>query len=302
VPLATSTEDLDEVDAVAKAAGELLPLVLERTGANGDWPRTYAKVVSWGVQACGRAREDLTERIAKAIEGRLEPGVAPSASAAQEVVDDLALEVAVRERPPFCDDALETWWGSTRPKALWGLPSARDARGTEGDAHRLYIRTHDRPGSTKRADAMKRALVRARYGAKKELKLDVALLKEWLELALVSSDVAVRTKDAVSKDEGERYGTPKDLEGRLQQALDEATAEGTAAISRAARVYLDLTFLSPFTDGNARVARLTFDHVLARDGLALHDATPVFSVRRWAHDTGEAWRFQRELVACVGPA
>ncbi|MCB9598734.1 MAG: Fic family protein [Sandaracinaceae bacterium] len=299
-PIAGATKELDEVDAVARAASDVLALVLERTGGQGDWARTFATATSWCVQACGRANEDLTELIATAIGDRFERGAAPSAELAQEVVEELALEVAVRERAPFCEDALETWW-QVRASAPWGSPSPPDYRPTEGDAHRLFIRTHDRPRSGVRADAMTRALVRARWGAKQKLKLDLGLLKEWLELALMNSDFAVRKNDCFSEDKGERYGRPKDLEKRLAQALADATNEATPPISRAARVYMDLSVLCPFTVGNARIARLTFDHVLARDGLGLHDATPVFTVRRWAHDKGEPWRFQKVLAACVGP-
>ncbi len=300
-PIANATEELDEVDAVAHAASELLPRVLERTGAQGDWSRTFAKVMSWCVQACGRADEDLTGLIAAALEGRVQAGVAPSSAVAQDLIDDLALEVAVRDRPPFCDDALETWWGTVRERAPWGSPSPPDYRPTESDVHRRFIRLKDRPRSSVRADAMTRALVRARYGAKQQLKLDIGLLREWLELALVSSDFSVRRGETFSKDKGERYGRPKDLEKRLSQALTDATDESVPTLSRAARVYMDLSILCPFSRGNTRIARLTFDHVLTRDGLGLHDASPVFSVRRWAHDTGEPWRFQRVLAACVGP-
>ena len=300
-PIARATKELEEVDAVARAAAELLPLVLERTGGQGDWARTFAKVTSWCLQACGRASEDISELLTTAIAGRFESGVAPSSTLAQAVVDELALEVAVRDRPPFTDDALETWW-TVRAGALWGAPSSPDYRPTEGDAHRDFIRRHDRPMSTIRADAMTRALVRARYGAKQHVKLDIALLREWLELALPKKDFSVRTGECLSKDKGERYGRPKDLEKRLSQALTDATTEGVPAISRAARVYLDLCFLCPFTEGNSRIARLTLDHILTRDDLGLHDATPVFTVRRWAHDKGEPWRFQRTLAACVGPA
>ena len=298
--IAAATGELDEVDALAHAAAELLPIVVERTSARGEWAGTFAKVTSWCAQACDRASEDISGCIDRAIGGRLERGAAPSSALAQEVIEELALEVAVRDRPPFCDDALEVWW-KVRADAPWGAPSAPDYRPTEGGAHRRFIRTHDRSLSGVRADAMTRALVRTRQGAKKKLKLDVALLREWLEIALITSDFGIRTTDRVSKDEGERYGRPKDLEKRLADALRDATAEGVPTIARAARAYLDITFLCPFTDGNSRLARLIFDYVLTRDGLGMHDPTPIFAVRRWAHDSGEPWRFQKILAACVGP-
>ena len=298
-PIAAATAGLDDVDAAARVASEMLARVLERTGAQGDWARTFSKATSWCLQACGRAHDDSSALVAKAIEGHVERGVAPAGT--QDLIEELALEVAVREKPPFCDDALETWWVA-RAAAPWGSPSPPDFRPVEGDGHRRYIRHADRPRSTVRADAMTRALVRARYGAKQPLKLDVGLLREWLELALMSNEITIRKSDVTSRDQGERYGRPKDLEKRLAQALTDATATDVPTIGRAARLYMDLRCLRPFTDGNARVARLAFDYVLSRDGLGLHDATPVFAVRRWAHDPTEPWRFQKELAACVGPA
>ncbi|HBQ16373.1 MAG TPA: hypothetical protein DEF51_36340 [Myxococcales bacterium] len=293
--------DGDEVDALVHAGRELLPVVLERTSAQGDWSRTFANVMSWYVQACGRANEDLSELIATAMEGQVEPGVAPSSAAAQALVEELALALAVRDRPPFEGDALEAWW-AVRAASPWGIPTPAGYRPTERDAHRQFIRLHDRPRSTVRADAMTRALVRARYGAKQRLKLDQGLLREWLEIALVSSDFTLRRGEVTSRDGGERYARPKDLEQRLAQVLADATDDAVPPMSRAARVYMDLGVLCPFSDGNARVARLTFDYVLSRDGLGMHDATPIFCVRRWAHDTSEPWRFQRVLAACTGPS
>ncbi len=294
-PIARATEGEDDVDAISHAARELLPRVLERTGAQGNWARTFARVTSWCAQACGRAEGDVSERIEKAIEGHVEAGAPPASP--EDMIDDLALEVAARERPPFTDDALETWT-ETRARSLWG--STEPSRPSESDGHRVYIRRHDQARSSVRADALTRALVRARYGAKNKLKPTPGLLREWLELALGTGDFTLRKSDAFAPGKIERYGRPDDLEARLGQALADAIDESVPPISRAARVYMDLCVLRPYSDGNQRLARLTLDYVLTRDQLALHDGAPIFGVHRFAHDTSEPWRFQRLLASCVG--
>ena len=294
-PIVEATKDKDDVDAVAHAAAELLPRVLERTQAKGQWARTFGRVTSWCVQACGRAEEDVSELVQRAAEAHAEPGAAPSSP--QDLIDEVALEVAARDRPPFTEDALEAWW-EIRGGSLWG--STEPSRGTESDAHRVYIRRHDRPRSTVRADAFTRALVRARYGAKQKLKLTPGLMREWLELALGNKDFTLRKSETTAPGGIEIYGRPKDLETRLKQALKDAIDESIPPISRAARVYMDLSVLRPYSDGNSRLARLALDYVLTRDGLGLHDGAPIFGMHHWAHDTGLPWRFQRKLASCVG--
>lgn len=297
---AAATKELDELDVVQRAVGDMLPIVLERTGADDSWYRTFAVVVSWCLQAAGRSTESLSERIERTVEGRFSSWSVPASAVVEEVSEDLALEIAGRDRPPFVDDALEAWW-KVRSSSPWVAPVPRDIRGAEGDAHRRYIELRDRPRSATRADAMIRALVRARWGAEKGLALDTALLREWQELAMYpSKDVSFRNGEAFAKDRAERYGRPKDLEKRLAEALKAASDVSTSPIARGARIYLDLCFLHPFKDGNARAARLALDYVLTQAGLALLDGPPIFAIARWAHDEQEPWRFQRTLATCVG--
>ncbi|MFK7988532.1 MAG: Fic family protein [Sandaracinaceae bacterium] len=299
---AEATKGIDELDAVQRAVTVMLPIVLERTGADESWYRTFAVVTSWCLQAAGRSTDSLTEIIERTVEGRFSSWAAPEPEVVQEVSDDLALEIAGRDQPPFVEDALEAWW-KVRSGSPWVAPVPRDIRGAEGDAHRRYIELRDRPRSATRADAMIRALVRARWGAEKGLALDTALLREWQELAMYpSKDVSFRNGEAFAKDRGERYGRPKDLEKRLAEALKAASDFSTSPIARGARIYLDLCFLHPFKDGNARAARLALDYVLTQAGLALLDGPPIFAIPRWAHDEQEPWRFQRTLAACVGRA
>ena len=70
---------------------------------------------------------------------------------------------------------------------------------------------------------------------------------------------------------------------------------------RAARAYLDVCFVHPFDDGNARAARVALDYVLTRAGLALHAADPVFLLPRPADDPTDAWGFAYLIDHLVGP-
>jgi hypothetical protein len=70
----------------------------------------------------------------------------------------------------------------------------------------------------------------------------------------------------------------------LDRWLTEATDAHLPVSNRAARVYLDLAFLHPFADGNARAARLAADAVLWRDGLMLRTVRPLFTVWRSPED------------------
>jgi len=56
-------------------------------------------------------------------------------------------------------------------------------------------------------------------------------------------------------------------------------------------VYLDVGFLHPFEDGNARAAWLALDHVLTRAGLGPRAVEPLFGISRAADDARGAWCF-----------
>ncbi|MBO3738534.1 Fic family protein [Actinoplanes flavus] len=71
---------------------------------------------------------------------------------------------------------------------------------------------------------------------------------------------------------------------RFAACLAEATDPRVPVAARAARVYLDVAFVHPFPDGNARAAMLCLSFVLARDRIVLDVAAPVVRVRRRADD------------------
>jgi hypothetical protein len=89
--------------------------------------------------------------------------------------------------------------------------------------------------------------------------------------------------DAYAHAGREVYRLLEDTEERFARCLAGALDPALAPGSRAARVYLDVSFFHPF-DGNARAARLALDYVLTASGRGLHAAEPVFVVARSARD------------------
>ena len=80
-----------------------------------------------------------------------------------------------------------------------------------------------------------------------------------------------------------------------EACIAEANDSSIPAPARAARAYLDLCFFHPFSDGNARAARLALDHVLTRAGLLLYAVEPIFTLSRAAND----WRGAQYLPYLV---
>ncbi|MFI5800643.1 Fic family protein [Streptomyces sp. NPDC051677] len=77
--------------------------------------------------------------------------------------------------------------------------------------------------------------------------------------------------------------------------MHEAADPGVPLAGRAARVYLDVAFFHPFTDGNARAALLTLVHVLAREDVVLPEVWPLQTIRYADDPAGAA-----DLATLIG--
>jgi prophage maintenance system killer protein len=133
-----------------------------------------------------------------------------------------------------------------------------------------HIVSHDAAIDDARGAAMLAALDAVRADARSSEPLSFAMLARWQ--ALLIPDASLRRHDAWAKDGRERYAYHKDLGERVEAWLHEANDASVPVVARAARVYLDVCFLHPFADGNARAARLALDFVLTRAGLTVDDA------------------------------
>jgi hypothetical protein len=114
--------------------------------------------------------------------------------------------------------------------------------------------------------------------------LTFALLARWQRIVLEVDEACFRTGPAFAKLGRERYAWWPELPALFDRCLAEATDDEVPLPSRAARVYLDVAFVHPFDDGNARSAMLALYYVLAREGVVLDHAAPILRVSRVAHD------------------
>ncbi|OXY91786.1 hypothetical protein BEK98_28795 [Streptomyces diastatochromogenes] len=109
---------------------------------------------------------------------------------------------------------------------------------------------------------------------------------------LGGAEAPFRAADACAKAGRERYGLTSRTQADFAACLREATDPG---LPLAARVYLDVGFFHPFTDGNARAALLTLVHVLAREEIVLAEVGPL-QTTRYADDAAGA----ADLATLIG--
>lgn len=145
-----------------------------------------------------------------------------------------------------------------------------------GDAHRRFIDRFDRPKSRYRAEAMHRALDDVRLVAVSGGRLDFERLCAIQAIVLKEPAPSFRRAPAFAKGGDERYGFDSDTERRFKERLDRAHDDSTRPVDAALRCYLDISFFHPFSDGNARAARLALDFFLTRSGHTLKTAAPLF--------------------------
>lgn len=270
---------LEPADRASRAASHLLPQILERTGAEDAWYRTFEVVLAWYLEhALGDAA--LAVSIARTtIDGRFESWIEPSEELRQSVTLD-AGTVTARALDEPAAEALDAWL-VLRRKTRWDQNRRHDHEVTGRDGHEQYISQRDAPRSAERATRMTEALRKVRAAARAKRDLDWPLLAE-LQAVVLGRPAEFRNGPAFGHGGAERYAWFNGIEERFAVVLAEANDTSLAPHVRAARVYLDVCYFHPFPDGNARAARLALDHVLTASGLALVSAEPVFLVARRA--------------------
>ncbi|GAB3835451.1 Fic family protein [Dactylosporangium cerinum] len=147
------------------------------------------------------------------------------------------------------------------------------------------------------ADRLLAALDLARADAAAGGPLTFARLERWQRVVLGTAEAPFRTTSAWAKHGREWYAYRPDLPDAFDACLAEATDPRLPLPSRAARVYLDVAFFHPFTDGNARSAALALDFVLALEGVVLDRAAPLLMTVRPAGDTRAAEAMARHVAA-----
>jgi len=294
--------DLEIDEAACRAAADLLPRVLEWTRAIDAWYATFQKILSWALENQGHEPDEADALASASIDGRFSSWVKPSPDERQAAWGALR-EATQRVAGPVPDGLAQ--WRKQRSGTDWSAMVRRSAwlPGTvTRDGHERYIERVDRPRDPARADRMLVALTTVRAAAARGEPLTFEALCGWQEIVLGEPVWGFRKGEAYAHGGRERYGLDPGTQKRFERCLSQTDDQSIAAVSRAARVYLDVCFFHPFADGNARSARLALDYVLTRHGLALHAAEPVFLVARRASDSRGASLLQWVIDYLAGHA
>ncbi|MEU7903509.1 Fic family protein [Actinoplanes sp. NPDC049118] len=200
------------------------------------------------------------------------------------------------------DDLLD-WW-RVRRQVAWAT-AANPVAGPVGghrDGFLDYVETTVAARDATRAARLRAALHQVSAAAAARERLDFDLLARWQAPVLGVPEVGFRTGAAYAKGGRERYGLEPGTRRRFEACLAEATDPLVPLPSRAARVYLDVAFVHPFPDGNARAALLCLYFVLRRDRVTIDLAAPVLTVVRRTGDlpgTLDMIRLMEVLIAAT---
>jgi len=292
--LRLETVHLDLAAEVEYAASRLLTLVAERTQCEDAWYNTMASALSWYLEAGGVADPDGV--VGRVICGRFESWVQPDETASVATFAEVASRVSTGKAAPERDALAD--WRTVRMQLPSETESDRPSTSYLDDAQEHYIEIDDRARDPVRADRMAAALLVCRDAAMRGSLLTFDLLAEWQRIVLgASAPVPLRTSDAFAKRGRERYGTYAALAEDFEQALGQANDPDVPLATRAARVYLDVCFFHPFSDGNARAARLALDYVLTAAGSILRVGAPIFALPRGADGL---WSLERVIDRALG--
>jgi hypothetical protein len=298
-------------EIVERGAPVVFDIVVTRTGSEDAWYATYQRAMGWLAETVVYDVERARELVDLVVEGSFRSWTEPTPAVRDETFLELAVSVETLESAHVQVDGLAAWL-AIRPDAFVGPPSSspfatddelqdRAPIAAGQDGHERFIAERDGPRDAERAARMTSALVLCRDAARHDLPLAFDLLAEWQAVVLdASSPIEFRKATAYAKRGRERYPVDATTHARFEHLLGDAGDRAPIAV-RAARAYLDICFFHPFSDGNARAARLAVDHVLAREGLALRDAKGIFTLSRAAGDARSAWSLAKAIDRVAAP-
>ena len=178
-------------------------------------------------------------------------------------------------------DHLFDWW-RVRDDIDWAELGTPDQEPVTG--HPDGVVAYAAAGEPERAARLLAALAQVRDAAQAGAHLSLELSSRWQAIVLGVGTVGFRDGPAFAKRGREHYGLGPDTRDRFEVCLAQATEAGTPLSARAARVYLDVLFVHPFPDGNARAAMLAIYHVLVRETVIIDIAEPLLRTVRRADD------------------
>jgi len=297
-----SAKDLPVDEQAMRAASQILPLIVRRTGAEDAWYDTFQQALAWFLEMQLGDVDEARNIAARVVSGRFHSWLEPSEPAQAAAFEELGRSLRERhgKSPDPPEDSLQAW-KVTRQSVTWRNTRIYTPSPVARDGHSAYIERFDAQCDESRAARMAAALSLARSAARSGEALNLDRLTEWQRVVLGTDDVQFRTSDAYSHGGRERYGIDGATRAEFERCLSEASSEGVLSVVRAARVYLDVCFFHPFPDGNGRAARLALDYVLTASNLALHAAEPVFIVARSARDECGFFPFINVIDYLAGP-
>jgi hypothetical protein len=281
----------DLVVAWEIAVAQLVVTVVDRTEAESGWYYHCSQVLMWLLTAAGIAEQDRAHMIVDAIGGRFHSWSEPTPPDVSDTAERLAHLVTgqrmVAPTPPARPTDDLSAWLSVRERIDWRTVTGPARGPARGD--RDAVEEHARQRDTDDGGRLSAAVAEVRRAAAAGGPLTFALLAQWQRTVLAVDAPGFRTGPAYAKRTRESYAWWPELPARFDDLLAEATDDDVPLPARAARVYLDVAFVHPFDDGNARAAMLALYYVLAREDVVLDHAAPLLRVSRVAHDkTGPA--------------
>ncbi|WP_411084427.1 Fic family protein [Streptomyces sp. cmx-18-6] len=261
-----------------RVARNLILQVVDRTGCGSGWHGHCHQVLTWFLDRWGIEPDTARQLVDQAIGGRFTSWTTPRAVVVDDIAEHLASLIppgdGTRPAAPVPDHT--AGWLALRESVPWQEASHDVDEGPvtpSSDGAADDIRAFDGAVDPARAAGLLAALEAVRADAARGAVLDFERLRGWQQHVLgTPQPPPFRSSPAFAKEGRERYGLDAHTRTRLDACLAQSAADGDRPLpltARAARAYLDVCFLHPFDDGNARSAFLTLVFVLAREGVAL---------------------------------
>ena len=195
---------------------------------------------------------------------------------------------------------------SSPPPAVEAALEACALAGPQADqgAQERYQVQVDAPAHSEdpsRLQRFLRALALARRLADEEAPLGFESLQA-VQRAVLAEEAPLRSRPALAKGGAEVYASFGFLPELIRRKLTADLRDEVHPIVQAGRLYLDLIYLHPFEDGNARAGLLGLELVLGRAGLPTPDLGPLVQLKKSAGDAGAYWEFVGALAEGVARA
>ena len=277
-------ENYSSRDAWYQFANSIVGWYLERYGVKGG--RYVAEAAISGVFLSWTVPDEAAVRL---VSENLARKAGPHIGEHEHGVDALALHL--EHEYTWLDEPEDI---AARHRALAPLPPAFDLLGP----HQAAIEALDARRGQVRAKQMLRALEIVAIHAAGRAPLDLELLSSAHARAMGEAGPSpIRSGVAFAKAGAERYRRLS--EDPHQLPIYEL---GLSPCTECARLYLDVCFYHPYTDGNARAARLALAWLDLRHRIGFADLIPSFRIARVAGDKPSYWGLVRGLFSAAEAA